>query len=265
MTDSQIVGQAPLNGFEFSSHFHKPLRAGAMLNESDREARAYHVVYSGLPTSMRIQEEGPISDKEDITGLLDAAADGDRGATDQLYGAVYEELHRIARNNRSRWRGDDTMNTTALIHETYLKLSHQSKTPWRNRGHFFATAAKAMRHVLVNYAKRRRTAKRGGDAVKVPFEDFLVVDDDTALELLAVEQALTQLENESKRACRVFECRVFGGLSMTETADALQISKSTVRRDWAFATAMVHGTSRSSRVEERQAGLPAGNSQNQAN
>ncbi|MDJ0657574.1 MAG: ECF-type sigma factor [Xanthomonadales bacterium] len=175
----------------------------------------------------------------DITALLDALADG-HGDADQLFAVVYDELRAIAKANRFRWHGDETMNTTALIHEAYLKLAGQQRPDWRSRGHFFATAAKAMRQVLVNYAKRRQTAKRGGDRDKVPLEDGLAIDHDTALELLIVDQALAALEAESPRACRVFECRVFGGLSQDETAEALEISRSTVKRDWTYASARVH-------------------------
>lgn len=182
-----------------------------------------------------------MDDTTDITAMLDAIADG-QGDADALFAVVYDELRQIARANRYRWHGDETMNTTALIHEAYLKLAGQQRPDWRNRGHFFATAAKAMRHVLVNYAKRRQTAKRGGDVDKVPLEDGLAIDHDTALELLVVDQALAALEAESPRACRVFECRVFGGLSQDETADALQISRSTVKRDWLYASALVHRT-----------------------
>lgn len=175
----------------------------------------------------------------DITGLLDEIAQGNAPA-DELFGAVYQELHNIARNHRWRWQGDDTMNTTALIHEAYLKLAKQPNPAWRSRGHFFATAARAMRQVLVNYALRRQTAKRGGDLDRVEFDEDMAVDDATALELLEVDRVLKQLEAESSRACRVFECRVFAGMSQEETAVALDISRSTIKRDWLFASALVH-------------------------
>lgn len=175
----------------------------------------------------------------DITGLLGAIAKGQSGPGD-LFGVVYQELHGIARNHRRRWHGDNTMNTTALIHEAYLKLASQTNPIWRNRGHFFATAATAMRHILVNYAQRRHTAKRGGGAEQVAFDEELAVDAVTALELLVVDRALRKLETESVRACRVFECRVFAGLSQEETAEALEISRSTVKRDWLFASAVIH-------------------------
>ncbi len=175
----------------------------------------------------------------DITGLLDAVGNGEP-LQGKLFEAVYHELHKIAHNHRRRWQGDDTLNTTALIHEVYLKLTKQRAPTWRDRGHFFATAAQAMRHVLVNYAQRRQTEKRGGDLDRVEFDEQLPIDRATAFELLVVERALQQLETESPRACRVFECRVFAGLSQDETAEALEISRSTVKRDWQFASALVH-------------------------
>lgn len=173
----------------------------------------------------------------DITALLRAADEGDESAARHVYVAVYDELRKIARSHRRRWHGDDTLDTTALINEAYLKLAKGSgSSAWNDRGHFFATAARAMRQILVNYAERRRTAKRGGDAVRVPLQDYDLVDDRTAEEVLGVHNALAALEQARPRECRVVECRVFGGMSVEETARALDVSTATVKRDWASAS-----------------------------
>lgn len=173
----------------------------------------------------------------DITGLLEAINSGDEDALNDLFQLVHAELHQLAHAQRRRWTGDETLNTTALINEAYLKLAGQRSSAFNDRGHFYSTAAKAMRHILVNYAEKQRAAKRGGNQVKVPLDDLLLVDHDGALELLAINRALESLEQEHPRRAKVFECRVFGGMSNQETADALQISLATVKRHWRITTA----------------------------
>ena len=176
----------------------------------------------------------------DITKLLDAVSRGDELASKELYSVVYPELKNIARSNRRRWRGDDTLNTTALIHETYIKLTQQADPSWQGRSHFFATAAKAMRHVLVNYAEKRRAAKRGGGARPVTLDDEMLADDGTIEELMAVCSAMEALKEQHPRSCRVVECRVFGGMSNEEIAQALGISVATVKRDWVLASVALY-------------------------
>lgn len=161
-------------------------------------------------------------------------------SADELFGRAYRELRQIAKSHRYRWSGNDTMNTTAIIHEAYLKLADQDECSWRSRGHFFATASKAMRHLLVNYAEKNSAAKRGGSDRPESLDDTMAVEQDTVLELLGIEQALSRLAMESQRACNVFECRVFAGLSLEETAEALDISPSTVKRDWTYASSFVY-------------------------
>lgn len=175
----------------------------------------------------------------DITALLDAARSGREEALNDLFDLVYGELRRIARSQRRRWHGDHTLDTSALIHEAYLKLSGR-EAGYKNRSHFYATAARAMRHILVNYAERGRASKRGGGADHVPLDEGLVADDATALELLTLHRALEGLERDHPRACRVVECRVFGGMSHEELAEALQISVATVKRDWNLASAALY-------------------------
>jgi RNA polymerase sigma factor (TIGR02999 family) len=175
-----------------------------------------------------------------ITQLLDAARSGDADATEALFNAVYQELKGLARFNRRRWRGQRTMNTTALIHEVFIKMARGAEPNFSNRTHFFATASKAMRQVLVNYAKQQQAIKRGGDALRVTLDDSVFATQASADELLHIHQLLTDLAEEHPRRCQIVECRVFGGMSVEETADALGISTATVKRDWRLATAKIY-------------------------
>lgn len=175
----------------------------------------------------------------DITRLLEQARDGDSAALDRLFETVYQQLRAIAHNRRERWYLDETMNTTALVHEVYIKLVRQNNVPWRDRSHFFAAASRAMRHILINYAEKRRAAKRGGDKSPVPLEDNPIADDDTAAELIAMDQALNRLESLEPRQARIVECRFFAGLPVPETAEVVGVSEATVKREWALARAFL--------------------------
>ncbi len=181
-----------------------------------------------------------MSERSDITKLLQLASDGDRKASDALFSSVYKELQTIARAQRRRWRGNETLNTTALIHEAYLKLANGSIADYKNRSHFFATASKAMRQVLMNYAERVSAAKRGGGAMRVTLSGNLPVTDDTVDELLAINELLVEIEKTNERHSQLFECRVFGGMTTEETAAALDVSPATVKRDWALLSAWVY-------------------------
>ncbi len=171
----------------------------------------------------------------DITQLLEAASRGSSAASEELFQVVYRELRHIARAQRRQWIGNNTLNTTALIHEAYLKLN--SKRDWGSRTHYYATAAKAMRHLLVNYAERRAAAKRGGGTTTLSLDDVLVPTEDAAAEALTMHQVLERLERDRPRWCQIIECRFFGGMSIAETAAALDISTATVSRDWQLASA----------------------------
>lgn len=179
-------------------------------------------------------------DSTPITRLLDEARGGDAAATEKLFNAVYSELKILAKSNRRRWRGNETMNTTALIHEVFIKLAGADAIDFSNRTHFYATASKAMRQVLVTYAERQRAAKRGGQALRVTLEETSLAAEASADELLLIHQLLTELEHEHPRRCRVVECRVFGGMSVEEVAEALSVSTPTVKRDWRLATAWLY-------------------------
>lgn len=178
----------------------------------------------------------------EVTGLLEALERGDGTALDRLFPLVYEELRAVAHRQRRRWQSDDSLNTTALVHEAYLKLVDQSRVSWESRAHFFATAAKAMRHILMNYARDRRAQKRGGDTPKLSLEELgarlegeLAVSDDTGDLVLALDAALERLERVNERQSRIVECRYFGGMTVQETAAALGISTATVSRGWKLA------------------------------
>jgi RNA polymerase sigma factor (TIGR02999 family) len=172
-----------------------------------------------------------------ITHLLKEWSDGDPLALDRLTPLVYEELrHQAARYLRRERRGH-TLQTTALIHEAYLRLIDAKDVHWQSRTHFFAVAANLMRRVLVDHARRRDAEKRGGSHSALPFDDALAVVNDTAVDLLAIDEALDRLAAMDPQQARVVELRFFSGLSVEETAAALGVSAKTVKRDWSVARA----------------------------
>ena len=181
-----------------------------------------------------------MNEADDIAELLRLASSGDVAASDELFGNVYQELRKIARAHRRRWRGNHTLNTTALIHEAYLKLANADVADYRSRSHFFATASKAMRQVLINYAERMAAAKRGGEAFRVTLSGNAPVAEDTIDELLMVNELLESIEQTNARHGRLFECRVFGGMTIEETAIALEVSPATVKRDWSLLSAWMY-------------------------
>lgn len=197
------------------------------------------------------------SDQATATRLLHDLHEGHREAVDQLLPLVYDELHRLAQRERQRWHGDYTFNTTALVHEAYLKLVDQSQVRWESRAHFQSVAAKAMRHLLIDYARRRRAEKRGGDVPKLSLEemklklaDVLAAPDGRDEVLVLLDDALQRLQVLNERQSRIVECRFFGGMTIEETAVALNTSPATVKRGWALAQAWLY--------EEIRASLGAG-------
>jgi RNA polymerase sigma factor (TIGR02999 family) len=185
--------------------------------------------------------------QDEVTRLLEALRRGDRTALDALFPLVYQELRAVAHRHRRRWHGDRTLNTTALVHEAYLKLVDQSRASWESRAHFLATAAKAIRHILVNYSRDRRRQKRGGDRPTLSLEELgdrlngdAALSDDGAELLVVLGAALERLERVNERQSRIVECRFFGGLTIEETAAALGISTATVNRSWALAQARLY-------------------------
>lgn len=170
-----------------------------------------------------------------VTEILRRAQGGDRDALDRLFGLLYEELREIARGRLRRRPDHATLRTTALIHEAWVRMAAQEGFDFEDRSHFFAYASRAMRSVLVDHARRRRADKRGGDRIRVPLMDHDLPVEQQMDFVLALDQALTRLSSVAERACRVVECRYFGGLTEKETAEALGVTDRTVRRDWTKA------------------------------
>jgi len=180
-----------------------------------------------------------------VTELLQKWQEGDRAALDELIPLVYDELHRIASRYRAReWRDGTTVQTTALVNDAYIKLVDQSRVDWQNRAQFFAIAARLIRRILVDGARRRRRDKRGGDAARVTLDTRLTLatpdDGLDAVDVIAVDRALQRLEAADASLARVVELRFFGGMTVEETAAVLQVSKATVKRDWAVAKALLY-------------------------
>jgi len=172
-----------------------------------------------------------------ITELLAELSGGNRTVVDALMPRVYEELRTLARRQLRGERAGRTLNTTALVHEAYLKLVNQNQVTWQNRAHFFSLAALAMRRILINYAHRRMAEKRGGGQAVATFEEGDVVRETRAEELVALDEALARLEQFNERQSQVVTYRFFGGLTQEEIAEVLNVSVPTVRRDWRLARA----------------------------
>lgn len=195
-------------------------------------ARRWYTGRCGRPEIRRVTEPAP-----DVTELLLAYRDGDREAFGQLLPMVYDDLRRIARRQLGRSIPNQTLDTTSLVHESFLKLVDQKRIDWQDRGHFLAIAARAMRQVIITYARRRGAAKRGAGSIRETFDEGRIAVADQAEQLLALDEALTRLSERDERLVRVVECRFFAGLQEEETAAALGISLRTVQRDWMRARA----------------------------
>ncbi len=180
------------------------------------------------------------SASNEITRLLADWSNGDQSALEQLTPLVYRELHKLAHIYLSKERPGHTLQTTALIHEAYLRLIDQNIEEWQSRAHFYGVAAHLMRQILVEHARSRSAGKRGGNAVRLSLDEALDYSRDQAAELIALDDALTALSRIDERKCRVIELRHFGGLSVEETAQALGISVPTVVRDQRMAQAWLH-------------------------
>lgn len=177
-------------------------------------------------------------ESSDVTSLLLAYGRGDREAFDQLLPMVYDDLRKVARRQLNRVSNPDkVLDTTVLVHESYLKMVDQNRVDWTSRAHFLGVAARAMRQVVIDYARRRGAAKRGGNAIQTTINEGHIAIDDQADFLLSLDQALSRLEARSPRLARIVECRFFAGLSEEETAAAMGISLRTAQRDWMKARA----------------------------
>lgn len=185
-------------------------------------------------------------DPHEITRLLNIVKEGDRSVLDLVFNQVYQQLKTSARQQRYRYQrqADMTLNTAALINEAYLKITEQQQYRWENQSHFLATAAVAMRHILIDYSRQKIAAKRGGDQPVESLSDFddsqmpcIEVDLEQAESLVALDNALQRLAKTAERESRVVECRFYGGMTIEETSKLLNISTGTVKRDWTLAQA----------------------------
>jgi len=174
---------------------------------------------------------------QDITRLLLAWGAGDQAALDELMPLVYAELRKLARGYMRNQPADHTLQTTALVNEAYLRLIDSSRVNWQNRTHFFAISAQLMRRILVDFARRRSSLKRGGEVQKIELDEALVMPLEPKTDLVALDEALKILAEMNPRQSQVVELRYFGGLSEEEIADHLAVSVRTVRRDWSVARA----------------------------
>ena len=178
--------------------------------------------------------------QDEISQLLLDWSDGDQKALDKLIPVVYQELHRLAHHYMRRERPGQTFQTTALVDEAYLRLVNYKRMRWQNRTHFFAIAAQVMRRILVEHARSRDSAKRGGGARNVSLEDSAVVSEGRSAEVIAINDALIDLEAWDARKGKIVELRFFGGLNIEETAEVMKISPTTVQREWRAAKAWLH-------------------------
>jgi len=178
---------------------------------------------------------GAMTTPEDVTQLLLAWNEGEESALDKLIPLVYTELHRLAHQHMARERRHNTLQTSALVNEVYLRLIDSSRVRWQNRAHFFAVAAQLMRRILVDFARSRGYQKRGGKQQQVTFDEALTVARARSTDLVALDEALNELALMDARKSRVVELRFFGGLSVAETAEVLQVSPDTIMRDWKLA------------------------------
>ena len=177
---------------------------------------------------------------EQVTQLLIDWSNGDKAAVDKLIPLVYDELRRLARYYMRRERAGATLQTTALVNEAYMRLVDQKNVQWQNRAHFFAIAAQLMRRILIDRARKRYNSKRGGDVRKVSLDQAAIVSTGRSSDLVALDEALTDLEAIDQRKSKVVELRFFGGLNIEETAEVMSISPATVQREWSMAKAWLY-------------------------
>ena len=176
-----------------------------------------------------------------ITALLAQLREGNKEAEAQLIPLVYQELHRLARHYMRGERGDHTLQTSALVNEAYMRLAGEHGIDWKNRAHFFGVSAQIMRRILVDHARTRDAQKRGGSARKISLENAFVYNDEQSWQVVALHEALNKLAQWDERQCRIVELRFFTGLSVEETAEALGLSPTTVKREFQLARAWLYG------------------------
>jgi len=181
-----------------------------------------------------------VATANEITRILSDVGAGRRGATERLWPLVYGELRSLAAWSLQSERYDHTLQATALVHEAYVRLTGDRGEQWRDRAHFFAAAAQAIRRILIDHARTKKRLKRGGGAQRLPLDGVVLIAPEQDFDLLALDAAMTQLAQEHPRKARVVELRFFGGVSLNEAADVLGIASRTVERDWQFARAWLY-------------------------
>ena len=184
--------------------------------------------------------EEPLASPHRVTQLLMEWSHGDDAALAELTPLVYEELRRLAHHYMEGQRPDHTLQTTALVNEAYLRLADQTNPRWQNRAHFFAVAARAMRQIVVDYARSQQSQKRGGGLLRIELDEAAIVSPEQSKEIIDLHEALERLATLDSRKAQVVELKYFGGLNYDEIAEVLKISSITVRRDWRFAKAWLY-------------------------
>lgn len=183
---------------------------------------------------------GGTDSRDEVTELLVRWNDGDLAARDALIPLVYDELRRVAKKNLAGQRTDHTLQATALVHEAYLRLVNRKAANWQGRVHFFALAAQMMRQILVDHARMRNAAKRGGGASTLLFEDAAAAGEEVNLDLIGLDKAMKRLASLDARQSQIVELRFFGGLSIEEAARVVDVSPATAKREWATARVWLH-------------------------
>ncbi|KPP94764.1 MAG: TIGR02999 family RNA polymerase sigma factor [Bacteroidetes bacterium HLUCCA01] len=208
---------------------HSPLSTVVLVDPDDR------------PDINIFMESASSHIQTEVTQLLHGLRSGDEHATKLLFDIVYDNLLLIARNQLNREGPDHTLSKTDLVHEVFFKLVAVSDTDWQDRGHFYAIAARAMRQVLTDHARKRLAAKRGNNPEKVPIDERTMAVEKQATELIDIDAALTELQDVDERLAKIVELRFYAGLTLEETAQSLNVSSRTVNRDWIKARAWLHG------------------------
>ena len=181
-----------------------------------------------------------MSSTHEVTELLTAWSGGDKAALDKLMPLIHQELRRLAHHYMSRERTGHTMQTTALVNEAYLRLVNREGVNWQNRAHFFAIASQLMRHILVDHARSHAYAKRGGGAQTISLDEAMVVSQERAADVVALDDVLKELAHIDPQQSRIVELRFFGGLTIEETAEVLALSPATIKREWSTARAWLY-------------------------
>jgi RNA polymerase sigma factor (TIGR02999 family) len=217
------------------------------LNSGRSWAGTWNVSLTSDLTKAKISQllwhvEVPVSStpSQPVTALLARWSKGDASARDALIPLVYDELRRIARRSLANQSAGNTLQATALVHEAYLRLAKHDSIEWENRAHFFALAARMMRQILVDHARKHSAGKRGANAINVTIDDLPGASGVPSVDILALDRAMEQLASLDPRQCRIVELRFFGGLSIEETAEVENISPATTKREWATARLWLH-------------------------